>query len=356
VLQLADGAVGRSVPPPGVGDHHQKVVVARQALQEHDGKLAAARATLAPTDWVGWRRVAIGYACVFLFLYLVSGFLFPGGPNYSEEQLRTLAFDLKVKPWPAVGKTSTNTVTTELSLTGPQFEDGEYKGEHKVAVNDKEVFTETILEDGEKLPRKLKRRYSVATSGDANSPRSYQGKTVLFDLNDGRYTVSLDGGGDLDAADADRLARSVTNFEADPLLAVLPKAEGEAKWPKLKAGDKWPVETELFTVLKTDEPLFDTVQKTEAEATLVKFYIKNRKLWAVIEVTRKVTTRGSADVEYTPPAEVTTKFTFDVVVDGTSAAGVYSFSGQGSGTTEVRGQSKAETKGTFSYQRDRSVE
>jgi hypothetical protein len=357
VLQLATPALSRPTVLPNVAAEHQRVLDTRQALAQHDQKLKAARAAVAPKGFAGWRRLALGFGFLFLFLCCTCGVFIPGlgpiglpgfgGPNYTEEELQTKSFELKVKPWAAAGKTTTNMVTTKISLTAPNFVDGQREGDRKVDLNDEETYQETVLEAGDKLPTKLKRQYTRATAGGANRP--YQGRSVLFTWDDGRYEVVAEGGDPLSADDADRLARSVTNFEVDPLLTVLPPGP-------VKAGDKWPVSANVFFGMRTGEPLFDTYQKAEAEATLTKFYIKNRKLWAVIDVTRKATTRGSAEAEFKPEAEVKGTLTFDVVVDGTSAAGTYTFAAQGSGTTPLRGSEKAETKGDFSFSRQRSVE
>lgn len=96
------------------------------------------------------------------------------------------------------------------------------------------AFKETTIEaEDDGTPLKLKRQYlkAEATEKGKTTALTYQGKTVLIEKNDGKYRVRLEGGEDLQGADAlgkefDGEQKPVADFEKT-LLPGRPVAVGE---------------------------------------------------------------------------------------------------------------------------------
>jgi hypothetical protein len=115
-------------------------------------------------------------------------------------------YRIKVKPYPDAGKSLTvQTKSRQTVRLVTRHADGEVDKDKTEKLNVEEEFTYTVLEKGKKQPRRYKKAYTTATLNGRKC--AYQGRTVVFTLRGGKYTVKAEGKPALPPADLAELAR-----------------------------------------------------------------------------------------------------------------------------------------------------
>jgi hypothetical protein len=239
-------------------------------------------------------------------------------------------YTLKLKHDPDPGKSIVIKDNQEQTSTVRVLDvDGKLLKEDKPEEAKEEVYTETVLEKGDKHPKKFTRAFAKATRtvNGKTSPRSYQGRTVVFELKDGKYEVTAEGEPPLAPKDREDLAQQVNKAQETPDEVLLPKAP-------VKVGDRWPIDNKALAKSFAQVGQLDA-EKTRAEATLVKAYQKDGRQYGVIEVTMKLAIRRMPNLKFDPPASMDLKTTLDAVIDGSSPAGVMKMEGKLNGKTSV---------------------
>jgi hypothetical protein len=194
------------------------------------------------------------------------------------------------------------------------------------------VYTETTLEKGDPFPAKYKRTYETATEAKGEEkakPFSYQGRTVVFELKDGKYRVGVVGKPPLDEKDQEKLTQQA-NDHSEQTLLVQHLAPKEA----VKVGDSWKVDVKK--IASGAKPALINAEKSSVEAKLVKVYTKDKKQFGVFEIKAQLAVEGVEDVmRFEPPLVETLDLTLDAVIDGTSTLAALS------GTQKIKGTCKA---------------
>src|SRR5262245_37805213 len=98
------------------------------------------------------------------------------------------AYPIKIKLVPDANKSTVVRCTIQAITATKVTADGK-STEQKEQNSGEAVYTETVLEAGEKAPKKFKRAYekAVETSRAVPQTKPYQGMTVVFTLEGKRY-------------------------------------------------------------------------------------------------------------------------------------------------------------------------
>jgi hypothetical protein len=192
-----------------------------------------------------------------------------------------------------------------------------------------EVFTETVREAGDRRPKKYKRVYEKAVRGEAGKPRprSYQGRTVLFELRDGRYAVRAEGTPALAPADLKDLTA-----KANDQLTSGPDELFQPKKP-VAVGDGWGVDKKLLPELARGDEL--DLDRSDGRARLVKVYARDGKRFGVIEIDLKLAVKTMQGLKCDPPARFEIKGSIDAAIDGSSTASAMSMTFTTAGKARV---------------------
>lgn len=234
------------------------------------------------------------------------------------------AYTIKIKQGPDVGKAVTVTDTdSKTSSTKVTDADGKVlKDGAKQTEKTDEVYTETVLARKDKDATKYKRTYKTATrtrDGKAEA-RSYQGRTVLFEKKDGKFTVTVEGDKPLskeDLADLTHKADEADSARDEVFLPTKP----------LKVGGIWKVEgKDIVKAFGKGGDKFDA-DHTGAEGKLVKVYKKDGHQFGVMEVRMKLAPAPDPKVKYEKPPVVEMKLTLDAAIDGSTPAGTATMTG-----------------------------
>src|SRR5262245_24969931 len=105
-------------------------------------------------------------------------------------------YTLKIKDHPDAGKSVAVKVReAETRRTKILDSTGAVSGDEKKEEVLEEDYTDTVLEKGDKGPKKFKRTYTRAVEGEKGKPeaRSHDGKTVVFENKDGKYRLTVEG-------------------------------------------------------------------------------------------------------------------------------------------------------------------
>jgi hypothetical protein len=190
------------------------------------------------------------------------------------------------------------------------------------------VYTETVLEKGDKKPSKFQRAYekAVKTTGAKAEKLPYEGRTVVYTLKDGKYECTTKGEPALPEATLKELASKESADSSDATDLLAPKKP-------VKVGETWAIDAKkMAKEFDKDGNMEMDADKSKAGGKLVKVYSKGGKLYGVIELTLTVAIKklGSKDgsLTFDPPATMEMKLTLDVVIDGTSGAGVMTMTGK----------------------------
>jgi len=198
------------------------------------------------------------------------------------------SFTLKTKDFSAEGKSvsiiDTATVRSSVIIaTGGNV----LKEEKKVEVEEKQ-FTETVVEAGDKKPKKYTQTFTKALKGMEGEPakQSYAGKTIVFERKGDVYEVTAEGGG-VDA----------------------------------KVGDTWTIGKEALALLGANPDDGLDLTKMKAKGKLLKAYKKDGQQWGTIEVTITAPVQKLGPLDLDKPIDFQAKATLDTAIDGSSTAG-----------------------------------
>jgi hypothetical protein len=205
--------------------------------------------------------------------------------------------------------------------------DGKAVQEVQVSEEKEEVYTKTVLERGDRKAKKYKKVFekAVRTADGKTTPLPYQGRTVVYEVKDGKYQASAEGAPQLDQHILDELARGESSGSPDLSDVVLPgKPVG--------VGDKWTLGGKDIAKSFAEEKVMTLdPEGTKGDATLTKVYRKDGHQFGVIEVTMKLAIKSDNGVAFDPPGTMDLKATLDVAIDGSTAAGTTTLTGQVAG-------------------------
>jgi hypothetical protein len=227
------------------------------------------------------------------------------------------AYTIKIKAVADVGKpfrrkiSVRTTGTRKLSL-------GERTKEEKRDDTWEEEYTETILEKGTGRPTKFQRTYTraVVRKGDKEQARSYQGRTVVFDVKGNKYRPEVEGKPALSPADLAALAAKLP----DPKKPVLAKIIGPPS--AVKVNEPWALDPKLLAGAFAERGELDA-GKSRGSARLVKVYERGGKQFGVIEFELDMAVKAMKQLTFDSPARFAVKGSLDTVIDGSSTAGVF---------------------------------
>jgi hypothetical protein len=249
---------------------------------------------------------------------------------------RGQTYTIKLRTEQDVGRAVRTHNTQETKGTSKLFDaEGKLLREDKQDQSGEEVYTETVLERGDKRPRKFKRTYEKAVRRQgpaAAAPLSYQGRTVHFELKGDRYEVRAEGEPALDKKDIEMLAAQANDQTAADLEQVFVTGK------PVKAGDAWPVDGKTLQGLFGKTGTLD-LPRCKGEARLVRAYEKDGKQFGVLEVTLRVAYKAMPKLTFEPPALFDVRVRLDTAIDGSTHAAVSSMSARlaGKGGFEEKG-------------------
>jgi hypothetical protein len=228
------------------------------------------------------------------------------------------AYELKVKRFPAVGKSLTEKSTDKGNGTVKVLDDnGKVLKEEAQDETKERVFTLTTVEGGDKKPKKYKVAYEKATDTKGNNatPLSYQCKTQIYELKDDKYEITVDGGGELAAKDLKVLSEKAN--KPDDTEVFLPKKA-------VKVGDSWSVDLKELAKTLGKGPELDE-DKSKGTVKLVKVTEKNNAKIGVLEI--KMTLVSKAAPMF-PAMTIDVDGTLETAIDGSSTAGKMTSTGK----------------------------
>jgi hypothetical protein len=187
------------------------------------------------------------------------------------------------------------------------------------------VFTETTLaREAGKPASKLRRHYDKAEvkDGDKTTPLPFQGKTVVIERKDGKYSFQTDDGKDLSEDDATRLRDEFKGKDEDmpdPIKVFLPAKA-------VAVNDPWKIDMDvvLKQMAKTVPASFDA-GKSKGTAVLTKVYKKDDRQFGVIHLDIELPVKSFGEGANKLAADDGAKFTIgmdmDVCIDGQAVVG-----------------------------------
>jgi hypothetical protein len=230
------------------------------------------------------------------------------------------SYNIKIKFSPDVGKTtvykeSESGTTTQLMGDG----DGKTLREEKTTTGFERVFAETVLETGEKgRPTKWKRTYEKATAieNGKTTTRSLEGKTVLFEIKEGKVTATPQGDAKIEPKDLEWLRKTNKDIDQSEWIGFLPKKA-------VKVGETWKVESKEVGELLKESTRDAGVDLADggADGVLSKVYEKDGKQFGVIDLTIKLTMKEPPDIKFDGPATLEMKASLDMALDGSTTSG-----------------------------------
>ena len=173
----------------------------------------------------------------------------------------------------ALKVTDRYTGTSHFKITDP---DGKVIRDQKEPDVSETVYTEKVLEEGGKRPRKISRVYGKATQtkGNKTTEKPYSGRTLLFQLKEGKYEGSAEGKPEVPSKDLTRMAEDLSE-ETAKTQALLPKKA-------VKVGESWALGgKEVARILGGGFPIDPA--KSRGKGKLVKAYRKDGKQFGVLE-------------------------------------------------------------------------
>jgi hypothetical protein len=204
--------------------------------------------------------------------------------------------------------------TTTVKVTDP---DGKVINNNKEESETDEVYTEKVLEKGDKVSKKFQRTYEKATRtvGDKKSDLPYQGRTIVFELKDGKYEATAEGTPALPAMVLEGLAKKENTDPQAADEAILPKKA-------VKVGDKWAVDIKAMAkALANEGGLEVDADKSKGDVTLTKAYTKDGAQYGVLDITMKLAIKSVGGLKFDTPATGDLTIKLDVAIDGKSPAG-----------------------------------
>lgn len=244
--------------------------------------------------------------------------LFSKGQGTASTPASEPTYTIKLKEQPEAGKSVVLKSHHRTIVTFKQFdEEGLLLSDTKTERVEEEICTKTVLESGKDRPRKYKKSYEKALLGDGvrENPRSYQGRTILFELQGDRYQVREEGEPNLKPRDREELEAKANDKEGKGDLdqILLPGKP-------VKVGETWNVDAIAFARKLSDEGEL-VGGLSSGQGKLVRAYQKDGKQYGVIEWDMKVASRIAQGIRLEEPTILEFKLTADGVIDGSSVAG-----------------------------------
>jgi hypothetical protein len=224
-----------------------------------------------------------------------------------------------------VKETKTEDVTNDATITvgGQEMKQNEKS-------SSKFVYTDEILERGEKDPKptKLKRTYETAdvTKMGKEVDLGLKGKTVAIEKGKDKYTFTVADGklGDEAKEVLDKEFNKKDDVDAEELM--LPKKA-------VKVGDTWEVDVKAVEKMFGEEMSVDK-DKTKVTGKLVKVYDKDKAKFGVVEYTMELPIASLKIMDQSVPATAGSKLKLTVSLDGCLDGTVYG----GTSTGKMEGE------------------
>jgi hypothetical protein len=270
-------------------------------------------------------------------------------PGRAEE-----TYSIRLKRSPDVGKTISVTVNYTSSISAKEVDpDGKVLRDDKnLTTKTEEVYTEVILEQGDKAPNKYTRTYKkrTMTVGDFTHSLPGDGLSVVFTKKDGKYTVTADGGKSPSKDALDVLIREANAKTVNRDNFFCPSRS-------VRLGDSWKIDGKEVV---EGVPGEWNAEKSSAEGKLTKAYQKDGHQFGIIVLKLKLVPRAAPEGvtwEKIPIREET--ITLDTAIDGSSTARVMTSTTTVSfkGTSEEMGKKVAfEIASESSTKKEQSAE
>ncbi len=237
---------------------------------------------------------------------------------------------IKTVPEPDKAFTSrevqSGTVATKISdLAGKVLKDD------KPNMTEEDNHTFIVIDKGDKFPRKYLVHYDKASirTADQTVPYPYQGRSIQFEVKDGKYQWTAPGNPALTDKDLQQvLDKANDNLKSSPDSIFLPTRP-------VREGEGWKVDDKsLLDQFGKDYDI--DLTKSTARARLASTYQKNGKQFGVIEIDLKLTLKRMDRLQLDSPVPLNVSGSLTTAIDGSSterkmALGV-KFSGKGSYT------------------------
>lgn len=256
---------------------------------------------------------------------------------------------IKSKAYPDAGKSIT---VTQMKKQGGTVKvtdaDGKTK-ETKSDITDEEIFTRTVLDKGDRKPKKFKQVFDKATykPGESAISKPHEGFTILYELKDGKYEAAVDGEKELSSDYLAALALRVNTPQAEELF--LPKKP-------VKVGESWSIDLKEVGKSFAGEAKLDE-SKSKAEGKLVSVSEKGGKTSGVIELKLYLVMTSYGKDKVDPPMIADFRGTLDGVIDGSGTASKLSLTGKIKGKIErTEPKSTLEIDSTLTSEEERSAE
>src|SRR5262249_38776204 len=151
---------------------------------------------------------------------------------------------------------------------------------------------------------------ATRTRNGKTEPRSYEGRTIVFEEKDGKYTVTAEGDKPLPKEDLDELTRKANEGSAEQEDAFLPQKP-------VKVGDTWKVDGKEVAKAFAKSGELDP-ELTSAEGKLTKAYKEGDHQFGVLTLTLKLAPKPPPNVKFDKPPVVEMTITLDVAIDGSA--------------------------------------
>jgi hypothetical protein len=234
------------------------------------------------------------------------------------------AYTIKLKRGPEVGKSTVLKDNNEHTAT-TRFLDADGNPtakDMKHTEKNEEVYTETVLEKGDGHATKFKRTYTKATrtQDGKTETRSFEGRTLIFEEKNGKFTVAVEGDKPVSKEDLEMLTRKVNeqdDAQEDVLLPTKP----------VKVGESWKVDAKALVKAFSKNGKLDP-EHSGAEGKLVKVYQKDGHQYGTLELTVRLAPGTTPPgVKFDKPPVVGMKITLDTAIDGSTTAGKMAMTG-----------------------------
>jgi hypothetical protein len=178
------------------------------------------------------------------------------------------------------------------------------------------VYRETILDkpEGRARPTRLKRVYEKARTqtGDKTEPLPYEGKTVLIEKKEGKYTFQIEGGEEIKGRDARVLDEEFNKQDDDFDLqkAILPKAD-------VGKDEEWKIDmAPITTAFAKNAKMQIDAAKAHGTGKLVKVYQKEDARFGVLQFHLELPVKELGDGKEKIALDEGASWVMDITVDG----------------------------------------
>jgi hypothetical protein len=263
---------------------------------------------------------------------LVSALLLTGAAGARAEGP---AFTIKIKTYPDKGQVLLCRETDQQTGTVRFIDsEGNILQEQKPVEETEENYRLTVLEAGDRCPRRYQQSFDKATHGDGrlNRVRGYQGETILYEMTEGKYQLTLGEKADVSRGERDSLASRANSDLDAPMDGVFQTGK------PVKVGEAWEIDGKLLAQGFGGQGKLD-MERTKGHARLMKAYKRGNRQFGVIEVNMVIAYSSMDKLKFDPPAVFRIQGTLDTAIDGSSAEGTLKL------TSRLNGRTQLEQKG-----------